>query len=97
MHFRVFTNRNWKRRLPHFDVRECPRCGALVFHREGQDMHFKHHMEQDTFHTAMREALRLVAEAAGARVLEGTVIDANKDLPDYYEYADEPQPSTEET
>lgn len=37
----------WPRALPHFDVRICPECGALVSGKAGQDLHQGWHEECD--------------------------------------------------
>lgn len=58
MRFQVIHDRRWERALPHFDVRICPFCGALVFRAEGQKKH-------QADHEQLLQLMELVRERCG--------------------------------
>lgn len=50
MRFRVVhIGKRWERALPHFDVRVCPYCAALVWKEHGQAKHLRDHEEMWAF------------------------------------------------
>lgn len=48
----------WKRALPHFDVRMCEECGALVYKQNGQNQHSE-------YHTHLRQLILEFAKRTG--------------------------------
>jgi hypothetical protein len=46
LYTRIVHRNRWTAVLPHFDVRECPDCGACVHKQIGQNRHAMWHDEQ---------------------------------------------------